>query len=141
VQRGMTVETTSADGKNPRSFSEGITESSWRPGSVVDDARASIFAVKRLGGGVPVPLLVELTDAQVSAAARHAYDDARSVAAVALSSGPALPTGAGQRPMHRHTFCPQVFPSRQDAVAWLRGLPLVLTHRARAASITCRPVR
>jgi len=71
-------EITTAGGKYSRRFSEGIIESIWRPGSVVDveDARASSLAVERLRGGMPGPLLVHMTDVQVSAAARHAYDEA-----------------------------------------------------------------
>jgi hypothetical protein len=75
------------------------------PGSVVDveDARASTLAVERLSGGTPGPLLVQMTDVQVSAAARHAYDEARS--------------------MGRLTFGPhEYFTSRQDAVAWLKRI-------------------
>jgi hypothetical protein len=92
-------EITTADGKNSLRFSEGIIESIWRPGSVddVEDARASISAVERLRGGTPGPLLVEMTDVQVSAAARHAYDEARSVAAVALV-GSSVVDRSWQRP-------------------------------------------
>jgi uncharacterized protein YegP (UPF0339 family) len=120
----MMGEITTADGKNSLSFSEGIIESIWRPGSVVDveDARASISAVQRLSGGMPVPLLVEMTDVQVSAAARHAYDEARSVAAVALVGSSVVDrvVAAG---MGRLTFCPhEYFTSRQDAVVWLKRI-------------------
>jgi hypothetical protein len=119
----MTAGITSADGKNSRSFSEGIIGSIWQPGSVVDvdDARASILAVE-LSGGIPVPLLVELTDEQVSAAApaclrrrtvRHCRGSlvGTSVVDRVASRGPC--SGAPSA----HKF----FSSRQDAVAWLRG--------------------
>jgi uncharacterized protein YegP (UPF0339 family) len=117
-------EITTADGKNSLRFSEGIIESIWRPGSVVDveDARASISAVERLSGGMPGPLLVQMTDVQVSAAARHAYDEARSVAAVALV-GSSVVDRVVAAAMGRLTFCPhEYFTSRQDAVAWLKRI-------------------
>jgi hypothetical protein len=120
----MMGEITTADGKNSLSFSEGIIESIWRPGSVVDveDARASISAVERLSGGMPGPLLVEMTDVQVSAAARHAYDEARSVAAVALV-GSSVVDRVVAAAMGRLTFCPhEYFTSRQDAVVWLKRI-------------------
>ena len=120
----MMGEIATADGKNSLRFSEGIIESIWRPGSVVDveDARASISAVERLSGGMPGPLLVQMTDVQVSAAARHAYDQARSVAAVALLGSSVVDrvVAAG---MGRLTFCPhEYFTSRQDALAWLKRI-------------------
>jgi hypothetical protein len=121
---GMTVEITTADGKNSLNLNDGIIESIWHPGSVVDvdDARASILAVQRLSGGIPMPLLVELTGVQVSAAARRAYDDARSVAAVALI-GSSVVDRVVAAAMHRHAFCPhKFFTSRQDAVAWLKRI-------------------
>ena len=95
----MMGEITTAGGKYSLSFSEGIIESIWRPGSVVDveDARASILAVERLSGGTPAPLLVHMTDVQVSAAARHAYDEARSVAAVALVGSSVVDRESGPR--------------------------------------------
>jgi uncharacterized protein YegP (UPF0339 family) len=120
----MMGEIATADGKNSLRFSEGIIESIWRPGSVVDveDARASISAVERLSGGMPGPLLVQMTDVQVSAAARHAYDEARSVAAVALL-GSSVVDRVVAAAMGRLTFCPhEYFTSRQDAVAWLKRI-------------------
>jgi hypothetical protein len=76
----MMGEITTAGGKNSLRFSEGIIESIWRPGSVVDveDARASISAVQRLSGGTPMT--------------RH--DPSRLL----LSSGRASSTGSRQRP-------------------------------------------
>jgi uncharacterized protein YegP (UPF0339 family) len=120
----MMGEIATADGKNSLRFSEGIIESIWRPGSVVDveDARASISAVERLSGGMPGPLLVQMTDVQVSAAARHAYDEARSVAAVALL-GSSVVDRVVAAAMGRLTFCPhEYFTSRPDAVAWLKRI-------------------
>ena len=120
----MMGEITTAGGKYSLSFSEGIIESIWRPGSVVDvkDARASILAVERLSGGTPAPLLVQMTDVQVSAAARHAYDEARSVAAVALV-GSSVVDRVVAAAMGRLTFCPhEYFTSRQDAVVWLKRI-------------------
>ena len=120
----MMGEITAADGKNSLRFSEGIIESIWRPGSVVDveDARASISAVERLSGGMPGPLLVHMTDVQVSAAARHAYDEARSVAAVALL-GSSVVDRVVAAALGRLTFCPhEYFTSRQDALAWLKRI-------------------
>jgi uncharacterized protein YegP (UPF0339 family) len=120
----MMGEITTAGGKYSLSFSEGIVESIWRPGSVVDveDARASISAVERLSGGTPAPLLVQMTDVQVSAAARHAYDEARSVAAVALV-GSSVVDRVVAAAMGRLTFCPhEYFTSRQDAVVWLKRI-------------------
>jgi uncharacterized protein YegP (UPF0339 family) len=120
----MMGEITTAGGKYSLSFSEGIIESIWRPGSVVDveDARASISAVERLSGGTPAPLLVQMTDVQVSAAARHAYDEARSVAAVALV-GSSVVDRVVAAALGRLTFCPhEYFTSRPDAVAWLKRI-------------------
>jgi uncharacterized protein YegP (UPF0339 family) len=117
-------EIATAGGKYSLRFSEGIIESIWRPGSVVDveDARASILAVERLSGGIPAPLLVQMTDVQVSAAARHAYDEARSVAAVALV-GSSVVDRVVAAAMGRLTFCPhEYFTSRQDALVWLKGI-------------------
>jgi hypothetical protein len=106
----MMAEITTADGKYSLSFSEGIIESIWRPGSVVDveDARASISAVQRLSGGTPAPLLVQITDVQVSAAARHAYDEARSVAAVALV-GSSVVDRVVAAALGRLSFCPHEY--------------------------------
>jgi hypothetical protein len=86
----MRGEITAAGGKYALRFSEGLIESVWRPGSVVDveDARASILAVERLSGGTPAPLLVHLTDVQVSAAARRRLP----------CSDPASWTGSWRRP-------------------------------------------
>jgi uncharacterized protein YegP (UPF0339 family) len=120
----MMGEITTSGGKNSLRFSEGIIESIWRPGSVVDveDARASILAVERLSGGVPGPLLVQMTDVQVSAAARRAYDEARSVAAVALV-GSSVVDRVVAAAMGRLTFCPhEYFTSRQDALVWLKRI-------------------
>jgi hypothetical protein len=120
----MMGEITSAGGKYSLRFSEGIVESIWRPGSVVDveDARASILAVELLSGGTPAPLLVQMTDVQVSAAARHAYDEARSVAAVALV-GSSVVDRVVAAALGRLTFCPhEYFTSRQDAVVWLKRI-------------------
>jgi uncharacterized protein YegP (UPF0339 family) len=121
VMRG---EVTAAGGKYSLRFSEGLIESIWRPGSVVDveDARASISAVERLSGGTPGPLLVQMTDVQVSAAARHAYDEARSVAAVALV-GSGVVDRVVAAALGRLTFCPhEYFTSRPDAVVWLKRI-------------------
>jgi uncharacterized protein YegP (UPF0339 family) len=103
----MMGEIATADGKNSLRFSEGIIESIWRPGSYH----------RRAG-----PLLVQMTDVQVSAAARHAYDEARSVAAVALL-GSSVVDRVVAAAMGRLTFCPhEYFTSRQDAVAWLKRI-------------------
>jgi uncharacterized protein YegP (UPF0339 family) len=121
---GMRGEITAAGGKYSLRFSEGLIESVWRPGSVVEaeDARASISAVQRLSGGTPAPLLVHMTEVQVSAAARHAYDEARSVAAVALL-GSSVVDRVVAAAMGRLTFCPhEYFTSRQDALAWLKRI-------------------
>jgi hypothetical protein len=121
VMRG---EITAAGGKYALRFSEGLIESVWRPGSVVDveDARASILAVERLSGGMPAPLLVHMTDVQVSAAARHAYDEARSVAAVALL-GSSVVDRVVAAALGRLSFCPhEYFTSRPEALAWLKRI-------------------
>jgi hypothetical protein len=71
---------------------------------------------------MPGPLLVQMTDVQVSAAARHAYDEARSVAAVALV-GSSVVDRVVAAALGRLTFCPhEYFTSRPDAVAWLKRL-------------------
>lgn len=110
-----------AEGKNSLSVRAGIIESVWRPGSFVDvdDARDAMLAVERITGGTPMPMLSEMTDVEISAAARYEFAQTKGVLAIAVLGSSAVDRviAAGMR---RHTRYPhQFFTSRNAAVTWL----------------------
>jgi hypothetical protein len=117
----MLREITAADGKNSLQLLAGIIESIRRPGSVVDvdDARAAILAAERISGGAPMPMLVEMTDVEISAAARYAFAQTKGVSAIAVL-GSSVVDRVVAAAMRRHTLYPhEFFTSRDDAPAWL----------------------
>ena len=98
----------------------------WTPGVQVDtgDAVASIEAMRALGGGRELPLLVDIAGVTMSAAARGAYERAEAVSAVALLGSSVVDTVVAAA-LGRHGFCPHAyFTSRSEAMAWLQGLEL-----------------
>ncbi|MBT1004198.1 STAS/SEC14 domain-containing protein [Paenarthrobacter sp. DKR-5] len=109
-------------GKSTLEVRDAIIHQRWTPGSEVDarDAEESVRAVRALGGDTPRPLLLEMSDVSMSAAARNVYEHAQSVCAVALV-GATLVDRVVAATMRRHDFCPhEFFTSAQDALAWLR---------------------
>lgn len=117
----MPVGTTAAEGKNSLSLRAGIIESLWRPGSFVDvdDAKDAMLAVERLSGGVPMPMLSEMTDVEISAAARYEFAQATGVLAIAVLGSSAVDRVIAAA-MSRHTRYPhRFFTSRTAALAWL----------------------
>ncbi|MCB5275288.1 hypothetical protein BJG92_02836 [Arthrobacter sp. SO5] len=113
---------TAAQGKNSLEVIAGIIQSTWRPGSFVDvdDARDAILAAERIGGGTPMPMLSEMTDVEISAAARHAFAQTTGVSAIAVLGSSAVDRVLAAA-MSRYTRYPhRFFTSRDDALAWLR---------------------
>lgn len=119
----MLMTITAAGGKNSLSVVEGVIESIWRPGPVVDvdDARDATVAAERIGDGTPLPILSEMTDVEMTLAARHAFARTAAVSAIAvLGSSPVDRVMAAA--MSRHTRYPhEFFTSRPDAMAWLEN--------------------
>lgn len=110
-----------ADGKNSLSVREGIIESVWRPGSFVDvdDAKNAMLAVERISGGTPMPMLSEMTDVEISAAARYELAQTTGVLALAVLGSSAVDRVVAAA-MSRHTLYPhQFFTSRIAAMTWL----------------------
>ena len=88
------------------------------------DALASIEAMRALGGGRELPLLVDIAGVTMSTAARGAYERAEAVSAVALLGSSVVDTVVAAA-LGRHGFCPHAyFTSRSEAMAWLQGLEL-----------------
>ncbi len=117
----MSAGTTAAKGKNSLSIRAGIIESVWRPGSFVDvdDAKNAMLAVERLSGGVPMPMLSEMTDVEISAAARYEFAQTTGVLAIAVLGSSAVDRVIAAA-MSRHTRYPhQFFTSRLAAITWL----------------------
>lgn len=117
----MPVQTLAAKGKNSLSVSAGIIESVWRPGSFVDvdDAKDAMLAVERISEGIPMPMLSEMTDVEISAAARYEFAKTTGVLAIAVLGSSAVDRviAAG---MSRHTQYPHAFfTSRSAAITWL----------------------
>ncbi|MDQ0756241.1 STAS/SEC14 domain-containing protein [Arthrobacter sp. B3I4] len=115
-----------AGGKARLCISEaGFFHLRWMPGSQVDaeDAAASIEAMRRLGAGRALPLLVEISAVTMSAAARGAFERAQAVSAVALVGSSVVDTVVAAA-LGRHSFCPHAyFVSGSEAAEWLAGLP------------------
>lgn len=96
----------------------------WEPGSRVDldDAMKSIEKMQGLSAGRALPLLVEIADVTMSAAARGAFERAEAVSAVALV-GSTVVDKVVAAALRRHGFCPHAyFTSRSEALEWLDGL-------------------
>lgn len=110
-----------AEGKNFLSVRAGIIESVWRPGSFVDvdDAKAAMLAVERISGGTPMPMLSEMTDVEISAAARFEFAQTTGVLAIAVLGSSAVDRVVAAA-MSRHTLYPHAFfTSRIAAMTWL----------------------
>ena len=110
-----------AEGKNSLSVRAGIIESVWRPGSFVDvaDAKDAMLAVKRISGGIPMPMLSEMTDVEISAAARYEFAQTTGVLAIAVLGSSAVDRVIAAA-MSRHTLYPHAFfTSRHAAMTWL----------------------
>jgi len=114
---------TAAHGKNVLGVSAGIITSVWMPGSVVDvdDARDAMRAVDQITGGTPLPMLSEMTDVEISAAARYEFAQTTGVLAIAVLGSSTVDRVVAAA-MRRHTRYPhEFFTSRDDAMAWLSG--------------------
>lgn len=114
---------TAAHGKNVLSVSAGIITSVWQPGSVVDvhDAKEAMRAVEQITGGTPMPMLSEMTDVEISAAARYEFAQTAGVLAIAVLGSSTVDRVVAAA-MKRHTRYPhEFFTSRDDAMAWLNN--------------------
>ncbi|MET3950725.1 hypothetical protein ABIB29_001560 [Arthrobacter sp. UYEF36] len=117
----MPVEAVAAEGKNSLSVRAGIIESVWRPGSIVDvdDAKDAMLAVARISGGTPMPMLSEMTDVEISAAARYEFAQTTGVLAIAVLGSSSVDRVVAAA-MSRHTLYPhEFFTSRNAAMTWL----------------------
>ena len=113
-----------AEGKNALSVRAGIIESVWRPGSLVDveDARDAMLAVERISGGTPMPMLSEMTDVEITAAARYEFARTTGVLAIAVLGSNAVDRVIAAA-MSRHTHYPhEFFTSRSAALTWLTDI-------------------
>ena len=113
-----------AEGKNSLSVRAGIIESVWRPGSFVDveDARDAMLAVERISGGTPMPMLSEMTDVEITAAARYEFARTAGVLAIAVLGSNAVDRVIAAA-MSRHTRYPHAFfTSRNAALTWLADI-------------------
>lgn len=113
-----------AEGKNSLSVRAGIIESIWRPGSLVDveDARDAMLAVERISGGTPMPMLSEMTDVEITAAARYEFARTTGVLAIAVLGSNAVDRVVAAA-MSRHTQYPHAFfTSRSAALTWLTDI-------------------
>ncbi|SDL99256.1 hypothetical protein SAMN04487913_1202 [Arthrobacter sp. ok362] len=105
------------------SVSAGIITSVWQPGSFVDvhDARDAMQAVAQISGGTPMPMLSEMTDVEISAAARYEFAQTTGVLAIAVLGSSTVDRVIAAA-MSRHTAYPhEFFTSRNDAMAWLNN--------------------
>ena len=103
------------------SISAGIIKSFWVPGSFVDvhDAKDAMGAVERISGGTPMPMLSEMTDVEISAAARYEFAQTKGVLAIAVLGSSTVDRVIAAA-MKRHTRYPhEFFTSRDAALAWL----------------------
>lgn len=134
----MPVEAVAAEGKNSLSVRAGIIESVWRPGSFVDvdDAKDAMLAVARISGGTPMPMLSEMTDVEISAAARYEFAQTTGVLAIAVLGSSAVDRVVAAA-MSRHTLYPhEFFTSRNAAMTWLAD---VVKGRAEALPVRSGP--
>ncbi|MFF2242885.1 STAS/SEC14 domain-containing protein [Arthrobacter sp. NPDC058130] len=114
---------TAADGKNVLSVGAGIITSVWQPGSFVDvnDAKDAMRAVAQISRGIPMPMLSEMTDVEISAAARYEFAQTTGVLAIAVLGSSTVDRVIAAA-MSRHTKYPhEFFTSRDDAMAWLHN--------------------
>lgn len=113
-----------AGGKNALQIRDGILESLWRPGSVVDvaDARDAILAVKRLTGGTPMLMLSEMTDVEFSAAARYEFACSTGVLAIAVLGSSIVDRVIAASTSRATTYPHEFFTSRDAAIAWLKEI-------------------
>ncbi|SDL72415.1 hypothetical protein SAMN04487916_11383 [Arthrobacter sp. ov407] len=105
------------------SVSAGIITSVWQPGSFVDvhDAKDAMRAVAQVSGGTPMPMLSEMTDVEISAAARYEFAQTTGVLAIAVLGSSTVDRVIAAA-MSRHTLYPhEFFTSRDDAMAWLNN--------------------
>ena len=105
------------------SISAGLIKSVWRPGSFVEvhDARDAMRAVAQISGGIPMPMLSEMTDVEISAAARYEFAQTTGVLAIAVLGSSTVDRVIAAA-MSRHTRYPhEFFTSRNAAVAWLNN--------------------
>ena len=119
----MPAHITAADGKNVLSVGAGIITSVWQPGSFVDvhDAKDAMRAVAQISGGIPMPMLSEMTDVEISAAARYEFAQTIGVLAIAVLGSSTVDRVIAAA-MSRHTRYPhEFFTSRDDAMAWLNN--------------------
>jgi hypothetical protein len=119
-----------ADGKNVLSVSAGIITSVWLPGSIVDvhDARDAMRAVEQISGGIPMPMLSEMTDVEISAAARYEFAQTTGVVAIAVLGSSTVDRVVAAA-MSRHTRYPhEFFTSRGDAMAWLNNFTATVSR-------------
>ncbi|MBT1003610.1 STAS/SEC14 domain-containing protein [Paenarthrobacter sp. DKR-5] len=113
-----------ANGKNTLIVRNGVIESLWRPGSAVDveEARDAIHAAAALAGGRPMPMLSEMSDVVITAAARRLFAQATHVSAIAVLGSNdvdrAVAAAVEQEAGYPHRF----FSSRAAALAWLQAL-------------------
>ncbi|MFS0717570.1 STAS/SEC14 domain-containing protein [Arthrobacter sp. 1P04PC] len=102
----------------------GILRLSWAKGSSVEavDAMESVLAVGKVSAGRMLPLLIDISDVDVSAGARNHYLESRFVCAVALVGATNVDRVVAAW-MRRGNDCPQrYFTDLSDAEAWLNGL-------------------
>lgn len=110
-----------ADGKNALRISGGILESVWVPGSFVDvsDARDAMRATKQLCQGRQVPMLSEMTDVVISAAARYEFAKSADVIAIAVLGSSAVDRVVAAATSRDTKYPHEFFTSREAAMAWL----------------------
>lgn len=119
----MPGQISAADGKNVLSVGAGIITSVWQPGSFVDvdDAKDAMRAVAQISGGIPMPMLSEMTDVEISAAARYEFAQTTGVLAIAVLGSSTVDRVIAAA-MSRHTRYPhEFFTSRDEAMAWLHS--------------------
>lgn len=111
-----------AAGKGTLTLDEGgILQLVWAAGSAVEtaDAVESVLAVGKVSAGRMLPLLIDISNVDVTAGARNHYLDSRFVSSVALV-GESNVDRVVAAWMRRGDDCPQrYFTSQLDALTWL----------------------
>jgi len=111
-----------AAGKGTLTLDEGgILQLVWAAGSAVEtaDAVESVLAVGKVSAGRMLPLLIDISNVDVTAGARNHYLDSRFVSSVALV-GESNVDRVVAAWMRRGDDCPQrYFTSQPDALTWL----------------------
>ena len=78
-------------------------------------------AVEQISGGIPMPMLSEMTDVEISAAARYEFAQTTGVVAIAVLGSSTVDRVVAAA-MSRHTRYPhEFFTSRDNAMAWLNN--------------------